>query len=64
LNGTIDFRDVFRAFSPEKIRMYIGKTLFAQIAPTHRAVSRNGFCENDLARKPSRHRSLFVCTII
>jgi Domain of unknown function (DUF4372) len=33
------------------------------LAAMHRAVSRNGFCANDLARKPSRHRSLFVCTI-
>jgi len=31
LNGTTGFRDVFRVPSPEKIRMYIGKMLFAQI---------------------------------
>jgi len=33
------------------------------LATMHRAVSRDGFCANNLARKPSRHRSLFVCTI-
>src|SRR6516162_1791091 len=32
-------------------------------ATVHRAVSRDGFCTNNLARKPSRHRSLFVRTI-